>query len=161
MLKPQGRKGEVAVELSTSFPERFAERRHVSALLPNGRRRSFTIEDFWPHLDRLVLKFAGVDSISDAEALRDAEIQIERAERAELAAGEAFVSDLIGCEVVADGKTVGMVEAVDFSAGEAPLLVTKHGKKEILIPFAAAYLVRVDVEGKRIEMRLPEGLLEL
>lgn len=135
----------------------------MSALGADGRRRELVIEDFWPHKGRLVLKFAGVDSISDAEALAGCEIQVPREQRVPLAANEAYVSDLVGCTVLAGEppQEVGRVEDVDFSAGEAPLLVVKRGSREFLIPFAASYLKRLDVAAQRIEMALPEGMLEL
>jgi 16S rRNA processing protein RimM len=108
-----------------------------------------------------VLKFAGVDSISDAEALLGCEIQIPAAERAALEEGAAYVADLVGCEVVASGRTIGAVAEVQFGSGEAPLLVVREGKREYLIPLAQEYLRRMDVPAKRIEMQLPEGMLEL
>ena len=116
----------------------------------------------------MVLKFAGVDSISDAEQLAGMELQIPQEQRVELEAGAAYVSDLVGCEVLvhtADGLAViGSVGDVQFGAGEAPLLVVKgkHGdhEQEYLVPYAEAFLKRTDLERRRIEMELPEGLLE-
>lgn len=157
MVKPQGRQGEVAVEVLTDFPERFAERRRVYALDPTGARRQLSLENFWPHKGRLVLKFEGVDSISEAETLTGCEVQIPLAERASLEAGTEYVSDLVGCVVADGGREVGTVADVQFGAGEAPLLVVgKH-----LIPLAQEYLRKMDTAGKRIEMELPEGMLEL
>jgi len=117
-----------------------------------------------------VLKFAGIDSISDAETLLGCEIQIPAAERATLEEGSAYVADLVGCEVVVSGaalsegegpRSVGTVADIQFGAGEAPLLVIREGKRELLIPLASEYLRRMDVPGKRIEMQLPEGMLSL
>ena len=85
-----------------------------------GPRREFELEDFWPHKGRIVLKFRGVDSISDAEVLAGWEIQIPRQERTPLEPGAAYVSDLVGCQVVADGQELGPVTAVQFGAGPAP-----------------------------------------
>jgi 16S rRNA processing protein RimM len=164
VVKTQGRHGEVAVELYTSFPERFEERRHLWALTADGARIKLELEDFWPHKGGMVLKFAGIDSINDAEKLKGSEIQITRQERTELPPGEAYVSDLVGCMLVdvARGENeVGTVADVNFDAGEAPLLVVKSGSRELLIPFAEAFVRRLDVAGKRIEMALPEGMLEL
>jgi 16S rRNA processing protein RimM len=161
VVKPQGRQGEVAVEVLTDFPERFAERRRVFALDAQGARRELHLENFWPHKGRLVLKFAGVDSISEAETLVGAEVQIPGEERISLEAGAEYVSDLVGCAVVAGGREVGRVAEVQFGAGEAPLLVVRQGKQEHLIPLAAEYVTRIDTAGKRIEMELPEGMLEL
>ena len=161
MVKPQGRQGEVAVEVLTDFPERFTQRRRLFALDARGARRELHLENFWPHKGRLALKFAGVDSISQAETLAGCELQIPLPERADLESGAAYVSDLVGCVVAAGGREIGSVAEVQFGAGEAPLLVVRQDKREYLIPLASEYLLRLDAAGKRIEMTLPEGMLEL
>jgi len=167
-VKAQGRRGEVAAELFTDFPERFAQRRRVYALAPDGSRRELRIEEFWPHKGRLVLKFAGVDSIEEADKLRDCELQIPAAERASLEPGSAYVSDLVGCTVFDGEREVGRLKDLQFGAGEAPLLVIEGPRvedpghtREMLVPFAEAYLKQVDLAGRRLVMQLPEGMLEL
>ncbi len=160
MLGPQGRRGEVAAELHTSFPERFAERRELSGLANDGSRRTLQLEEHWFHKGHVVLKFAGVDSISDAERLAGMELQIPAEDRAELEAGVAYISDLVGCEVVNRGSVVGSVADVQFGAGEAPLLVVKRGEQEFLVPYAEAFLKQTNLAARRIEFELPEGLLE-
>ncbi|MGI9103427.1 MAG: ribosome maturation factor RimM [Terriglobales bacterium] len=162
VLKPQGRRGEVAVEVLTDFPERFAERRRLFALQPDGARRELALENFWEHhKDRLILKFSGVETINDAEALVGCEIQVPREQRVPLEAGAKYLDELIGCELVAGGRTVGVVDDIQFGAGEAPLLVLHEGKRELLIPLAQQYIRTLDVAAKRIHMELPEGMLEL
>jgi 16S rRNA processing protein RimM len=59
------------------------------------------------------------------------------------------------------GREIGAIRDVRFGAGEAPLLVVGSGKTELEIPYAQEFVVRVDLEHKRIEMNLPEGLLEV
>jgi 16S rRNA processing protein RimM len=56
---------------------------------------------------------------------------------------------------------VGNIEDVDRTAGPAALLVVKGAAGEVLIPFAKSYLRKVDIEAKRVEMALPEGLVDL
>jgi 16S rRNA processing protein RimM len=123
------------------------------------------LEEFWPHQGRIVLKFAGIDSIADAETLVGCEIQIPQAERAELEPGANYVGDLLGCLVVVSeagqARELGRIEDVDFSAGEAPLLTVRAGNKEYLLPFASAYVKSLDATAKRLEMALPEGMLDL
>lgn len=160
VIKTQGRKGEVAAALLTDFPERFESRRRLFAWDQHGVRRSVELEEYWFHKGQVVLKFKGVETISEAEALVGCEVQIPCSERAELEAGTAYVSDLVGCAVHNAGSQVGTVQEVEFGAGEAPLLVVK-GAKEYLIPFATEYIERVLPAEKRIEMKLPEGMLEL
>jgi 16S rRNA processing protein RimM len=163
VVKPQGRRGEVSAELHTDFPERLAERKRLWALTPRGERRELELESCWPHKGRLVLKFRGVDSITAAEALAGCELQIPQQERGKLAPGAVYVSDLVGCVVIdaATGAEIGRVEEVQFGAGEAPLLVLRKGQREQLVPFAADFVKRLDLAGKRVEMLLPDGLLEL
>jgi len=131
------------------------------ALTGDGSRRELKVEEFWPHKSYLVLKFTGIDSISDAEMLAGCELQVPEAERAKLEPGWAYVSDLVGCAVFDGDREVGQVRDVQFGAREAPLLVVKAGSKEYEIPYAEAYLTNSDLEHKKIRMKLPEGMLEL
>ncbi len=161
VVRAQGRKGEVAAELHTDFPERFAERRCLFAFSPDGSRRELQLEDHWAHKGRIILKFRGVDTIAAAEELVGAEIQLPRNERAPLEGQAAYIADLVGCTVWDGSRPIGRVLDVQFGAGDAPLLVVDGGGKEILLPFAQQYLKRVDVEARCIEMMLPEGMLDL
>lgn len=160
VLRSQGRRGEVAAALLTDFPERFAVRKRLFVVDPHGQRRRLELENHWFHKGHVVLKFAGVDSISAAELLAGSEVQVPREERAELQAGAVYISDLIGCSLYDRGREVGRIENVQFGAGEAPLLVVK-GRKEFLVPWAEEYVERLDLHGRRMEMKLPPGLLDV
>ena len=166
VVKTQGRRGEVAAEVHSTVPDRFAVGMKLLAWSEkaptDATRRTLEVEEFWPHKEWLVFKFAGVDSISDAELLVGCELQVPRQERAGLEPGWNFVSDLVGCTVLDQGREIGRVEDVQFGAGEAPLLIVRDGSvRRLEIPFAEAYLDGVDVERKQLRMKLPEGLLEV
>ncbi len=110
------------------------------------------------HGDRLIFKFQGVDTISDAEKLSGAEVNIPLEQRAELTDdGEVYQSDLVGCEVIDDtGRALGVV--TDFEeTGGTPLLHVG----DLLIPFAKEICTTVDVSTKQIVVHLPDGLLNL
>ncbi len=166
VAKAQGRRGEVAADLFTDFPERFEERRHLWALLTDGSRRELDLEEFWPHKGRVVFKFAGIDSIEDAQALIGSEIQIPAAQRAKLDDGSVYISDLRGCAVTARSgneppRSLGKIDDVIFGAGEAPLLEIRDGKKEYLIPFVESFVEKMDLKRREIALVVPEGMLEL
>jgi len=161
VLKTQGRRGEVAVEVHSDVPDRFYQGMKLLALDEVGGRRELQIEELWPHRGHLVLKFAGVDSISDAETLAVCELQVPVSERATLEPGWNYVSDLIGCVVFSGDREVGTIQNVQFGAGEAPLLIVTAPPKEYEIPYAEAYLKSVDLKNRRIQMLLPDGLLEV
>jgi len=170
VLKTQGRRGEIGVEPRTSHPNRFVPGLRMFALGKDAQRREVELEDLWPHKDYLVLKLKGVDSMNDAETYLRCELQIPRSERAELEPGAAYISDMVGCEVLDHGRTIGTVTDVQFGAGEAPLLVVQsvgsgEQLREHLLPLAEAFLeggaAGIDVAHKQIRMNLPEGLLEI
>jgi 16S rRNA processing protein RimM len=171
----QGRKGEVLADLLTDFPEKFSERKRVWLLsvageaAPASSREVELVSHWLPkggHTGDVVLHFGGVDSINEAEKLRGLVVAIPRAERAPLGEDEVYVGDLIGCSLVdvasSPEQTIGLIEDVDREAGPVALLVVKGVlSDEILVPFAKVYLRRIDLEGKRVEMALPEGLVEV
>ncbi|MBS1805134.1 MAG: 16S rRNA processing protein RimM [Acidobacteria bacterium] len=174
--RTQGRKGEVFAEVLTDFPEKFSDRRQLWLLKGtsagsadvSGNAREVTLKHHWMHKGGVVLHFAGVGSISAAEELTGFIVAIPRAQRTQLKEGDVYIGDLIGCTLLdVAGKeplTVGEIEDVDRSAGPVAMLVVKSSqrtKEEILVPFAKAYLRRVDVDAKYVEMALPEGLVDL
>ncbi|HEY6369573.1 MAG TPA: ribosome maturation factor RimM [Candidatus Sulfotelmatobacter sp.] len=163
VVKTQGRHGEVAAEVHSDVPERFAAGMKLFALPKSERaRRELEVEDLWPHKRLVVLKFRGVDSMNDAELLIGSELQVPKAERADLEPGWNYVSDLIGCAVLDHAREIGRIEDVQFGAGEAPLLIVANSAgKKFDVPFAEAYLEGVDTAQRQVCMNLPEGMLEI
>lgn len=178
--RPQGRKGEVFAEILTDFPEKFAERRRLWLLAERDAKvrslgkkitparagpREMKLLNHWLHKGGVVLHFAGIESISAAEELTGLGVAIPQAERTKLGEDEAYIGDLMGCVLVdvagSEPVEVGMIEDVDRSAGPVAMLIVKGAKGEIIVPFAKTYLRRIDLEQKRVEMDLPEGLVDL
>ena len=172
----QGRKGEVFADILTDFPEKFAERKRLWLLADSASKsalptaasalpREVELLAHWLHKGGIVLHFAGVDSISAAENLKGLIVAVPRSERAALAEDEVYTGDLIGCTLIdvtgAEPVTVGEIESVDQTAGPVALLVVRGATGEVLIPFAKSYLRKIDLNTKRVEMALPEGLVEL
>lgn len=184
ILRPQGRKGEVFAEILTDFPEKFSERRRLWLLAPPGataasqalaggseppQPRLAELARHWLHKGGIVLHFSGIDSISQAEELKGFVVAIPREERVPLAGDEAYIGDLIGCMLIdtagAEPSAIGEIQDVDRTAGPVPLLVVRAaaqpGAGELLIPFAKSYLRKIDLKARRVEMALPEGLVNL
>ncbi len=125
-------------------------------LQPSGRQLS--VEQAWIHDGRLVLKFVGIDSISDAEPLRGQNVAIPKQERGAAGEGEYYYADLVGCELVSDesGEPYGVVSGWYETAGAVLL---ESGS--MLVPFVPAICVKVELDNRRILVRLPDGLREL
>jgi 16S rRNA processing protein RimM len=180
LLRPQGRKGEILAELLSDFPERFETHPRVFLAAPGfsgteSQARPIDVLAHWlpvgRNQGRIVLHFAGIDSISAAETLAGLQVIVPREERVPLDEDASYISDLVGCTVYDRGHPAGTVQDVQFATtpdgarklDEAAPLLVLHSPQggEILIPFARDFVVSVDIEARRIEMTLPEGLLDL
>jgi 16S rRNA processing protein RimM len=178
LLRPQGRKGELLAELHTDFPERFSEQKQVFLALPGyaGEKeyaRSAEVTSFWlpmgKNQGRIVLHFAGVEEISQAERLAGLDVIIPREQRRPLDDEAIYISELVGCTLYDGSTAVGLVADVQFPTSPdgnrrleeaAPLLeVTSFDGDEVLIPFVKDFLVSIDTKAKRIDMTLPPGLI--
>ena len=180
LLRPQGRKGELLAELLTDFPERFDGEARVFLARPGFSgsaedARAVAVSGHWLPVGRnhgrIVLTLAGIDSIEKAGELAGLDVLIPSKERVELDEDAEYISDLIGCIVYDGGVQVGRVTGVEFPAtadgsrrlpNAAPLLtVLTDAGDEVLIPYVQSFLVSLQPENKRIEMKLPEGLVDL
>lgn len=160
IVRTRGLKGEVVADILTDFPERFEGLEGVTAVRESGERLELKIEKFWFQNNRLILKFAGFNSIESCETLRNVEICVPESEAVELEAGEYFDWELADCTVeTQSGEPLGKVREV-VRTGGTELLVVVGETKEFLIPFANAICVEVDVEKKLIRIDPPDGLLE-
>lgn len=184
LLRPQGRRGELLADLLTGFPELLSNAGGVYVVLPGKSSptpdaQRTRVESQWMptgrNAGRIVVKLAGCDSISAAEALAQSALMVPADERPALDEDTFYVSDLVGCRLY-DGaeKLVGEVVDVEFATSPdgrvrledaAPLLVVERedaaeDDEPTLVPFVRAHLVSVDTEAKRIVMNLPEGLLD-
>lgn len=174
ILRARGRRGEVAAEIFTDFPERLT--RLTSAELWDGKNppRRIAIRECWLHNGQAIFLFEGSDSISEAERFVGLEIQIPLSERVVLAAGSYFVTDLIGCEVFQRASSgaaeknspeklgdVRDVQSTGESVAGTPVLVVATPRGELLIPLATEICTRIDTFARRIEVVLPEGLRDL
>jgi 16S rRNA processing protein RimM len=158
-----GNKGEVTADLLTDFPERFGDVAAVT-LRRGGDERAADLDGYRFHKGRVLLKFAGVDSISDAERLAGYDVLVPEEQLYELPEGEDvyYTFQLGGCAVeTTSGEPVGTVSGVLNTVGGDLLSVKRPGRDEALIPFVDEICVDVDLDARRILIDPPEGLLDL
>jgi 16S rRNA processing protein RimM len=170
VVRPQGRRGEVLADIFTDFPQTFAQRGRLFLRPPAGAQleamTEVKVESHWLHKGRVVLKFSHVNSMTDAEQLRGFDVVVPLEERIPLEGDAVYVSDLLGARVV-DISRGGAEEAGEITdvepegSGPAMLVIRTPAGAELLIPFVRAYLRKIDIDAKRLEMELPHGLLAM
>jgi 16S rRNA processing protein RimM len=167
VLRPHGIRGEVVVEVMSDVPERFAAGAELLLMAvgqageaaPEAARRRLTIKTVRPHRGVLLVRFAGVGDRDEADLLRG-ELAVPAGEVPEPPAGTWYHFQLLGCRV-ADREAGELGEVVDLlEDGGGLLLVVEGGGRRVPVPFVERFLVSVDVAARRIEVALPEGLVE-
>jgi 16S rRNA processing protein RimM len=168
-------RGEIAATILTDFPERLTKLSRVTLWNGTGAGRSVEVRRCWlshSHGGQAIFHFATSNSVDDAKKLVGCEVRIPLAERAKLPESSYYISDLVGCEVVeTNGTKVGVVADVEVN-GEAvqgtPVLTVKVDPAraatigaELMVPLAQDICLNVDLIARRIEVNLPEGLLDL
>lgn len=119
------------------------------------------VEHCREHQGRQVLKFSSIESISDAERLAGAWIEIEAEQAVSLPTGTYWDHDLIGCRLLDPGREcLGVVTRVLRISGNDQLMV-QNNDVEYMVPLAAAICREISIERKEILVELPEGLIDL
>jgi 16S rRNA processing protein RimM len=159
VLRPHGVRGEVVVEVLSDVPGRLAPGRSLKASWEGRAARTVTVESYRPHKTGALVRFAGAEDRDQAEELRDALLEVNRSEVPEAPEGTYYWYQLLGCRCWVDGEDLGEVTDLVEDGGGLLLVVSKDGR-QVPIPFVQSFLKEVDVERGRIELDLPEGLLE-
>ncbi|MEP6570032.1 MAG: ribosome maturation factor RimM [Acidobacteriota bacterium] len=161
-VRTRGLKGELIADVLTDFPERFEQVSELTGVGPSGERKQVELENHWFQNDRMVLKFAGYDSIESAKALVGYEFGLPEAERVALPEGEFYDWELEGCLVENKlGGSVGQVREVMRTGGVELLVVENVERGEVFVPMVASIVIDIDVSGKKILIDPPDGLFDL
>jgi 16S rRNA processing protein RimM len=179
--KPHGIRGEVSVYVRTDEPDdRFAAGSVFTTEVPRDQRVStgpaaaatattyvvpekLTVESVRFHQGRAVVQFEGVHDRTVAEALRGVLLQIDSAQlEAPDDPDEFHDHQLVGLRVeAADGTAYGTVARIDHTPASDLIVLDKAAGGQALIPFVTAMVPTVDLDGGRLIVDLPEGLLDL
>lgn len=160
--KPHGVRGEASVEPWTNDAQRFEEVKRVTLVSPDeAKSRDATIASVRVHGGRVLVAFDGIDTPEEVRELANWTIEIPDEEARKLDAGEYFLHDLVGMQLIdAEGNERGQV--VDaYEGGGGVLLNVRHDGAEFEVPFAADICTSIDLGAKRIVVDIPEGLDEI
>ena len=104
----------------------------------------------------VAIKFKEVNSIDEAEQLRNVIIELDDEDAPELEEGKYYIKDLIGFEVITDeGKVLGKLDDI-FNTGANDIY--QVGK--ILLPGIDEVIKEIDTENKKITVHIIKGLLD-
>ena len=156
-----GIRGEVKVFPTTDDPGRFRKLKDV--LLDTGRElRPMEVEQVRFFKNMVIVKFKGLDDITDIEIYKGRDLFVTRENAVELEPDEYFIADLIGLTVMTDeGERLGtLFDVLKTGANDVYVVKTDSGK-EVLLPAIRQCILDTDLEAGKITVHVLEGLLDL
>jgi 16S rRNA processing protein RimM len=161
VARAHGNRGQVIVNPDTDFAGERFKPGNTLLLGPAGRTERRTICEVRFHQGRPIVRFEGVETMNDAEALAGAELWLTAEAAGPLPDGTYYRHDLVGCEVVdVNGTGLGPVSGVEGTLDRSYLVVKTAGG-DVMIPMVAEFCVGVDLAARRITVQLPDGLLDV
>ena len=163
VARAHGVRGELVVDVHTDEPEqRFAAGSTLVARLRSGGQSTLTVVSSRPHGSRLLVGFDGVVGRDAAEALRGALLTVDSADLSPPSDPEEYYDhQLEGLSAeLADGTAVGTVVDVLHGPGTELLVIARDGDSELLVPFVHDIVPTVDLDGGRLVLTPPEGLID-
>lgn len=159
VVRPHGVRGELVIERLSDSASRLAAGRRVECR-QRGAVRDLTVASSRPGSTGWIVAFAEVADRDAAEALRGAELEIDRREVPAAKAGEYYYFELVGARCV-DAREGDLGRVVDLVEGPAGLLlwVENDDGRRLPLPFVDRFVAGVDRAARRIDWRLPEGLI--
>ncbi len=159
VARAHGLAGEVVVDVWSEAPERFKPGGAVTARMPGGAPQRMVVETARPFGERLLIRFTGVATRTQAEALRGADLTVARRDVPPPPEGAHYRFELIGLRVrTREGRHLGTVADV-FSTGSNDVIVIR-GERELLLPYLTDVVLSIDPERGEMVVEVPPGLNE-
>lgn len=153
-------RGELLVEPLSDVPGRLEPGSRLWLVAGSGERRDVEVATSRPHAGGLLLSFRGLGDRDAVEAFRGGRLEVERGSTPPAPEGSYYFFELVGCACV-DARQGELGRVVDVTEDGGGLLLRLRGAAgELLVPFVSAYLVKVDIADRRIDVELPPGLVE-
>ena len=162
IVKTHSLKGEVKVISSTDFEEeRFKKGSKLLITRGNQLIREVVVQSYRNHKNFLLVKFEGIDSVEEAEKLKNLQIKIDSDEVGELEENEFYFHQIIGCEVFDENdKNLGeIIDILTPGANDVWVIKGENGK-EILIPYIEDVVKKIDITSKKVNIEVMEGLID-
>lgn len=162
IVNTHGVKGILKVLPLTDSPERFRALELVYAGIDDESLLSYTVESVSLKNNFVLVKLKEINTVEQAELLKNSFLKVDRANAVKLPEDSFFICDIIGMEVIdLDSREIyGILADVLKTGSNDVFLVKKEGMKDLLVPALKSVIRSVDFEKKRIEVTLPEGLLD-
>lgn len=149
VLRPHGVRGSLKIQSYMDTPYSFSEMKTIFV-----KGIEYKIEKVQPSDSSVILKLEGIDSIEDAQNLRNAELTTPKEQAPELPQGRFYIDDLIGCKVFSNKKEIGeLFEILQYGSAD---IYCVNGKKKVMFPYVGNVVESIDIKNKKIVLNEDE-----
>lgn len=160
IVNTQGLQGEMRVLSVSDFTEDryrqgstlalFDEKDHFHSdveIASHRRQKNFDI-----------IKFKGMNHINDIEKFKGFTLKVSQQHLSDLDEGEFYYHQIIGLDVYENDLYIGTIKEILQPGANDVWVVKRQGKKDLLLPFIPPVVLNVDIEAKRVDVSIMEGL---
>ena len=156
IVNTHGLKGEVKIIPWLDYPEIF----DMFSKVYTSIDKAYKVKNVRYQKSNIIAKLEGIDDIESAEKIKNSVLYAEKSLFDNLPEGTYLIADIIGLSVYEGETFYGKVKDV-FSTGSNDVYVVENEEKQILLPIIPDVLQKVDIEGGRIDVKIPLGLLDI
>lgn len=161
VVNTHGVRGELKVMPMTSDNSRFDYLLYVTAQF-EGKPKEFRVTSARLHKNFVLMRLQGIETMDDAEKLKGQELLVQRKNARPLEEDEFFICDILGLEVYEESQLLGtLIDVLETGSNDVYVIQNPDkGKKDLLLPALKSVILSVDIEGKRMQVKIPEGLVD-
>ncbi|MBI5402553.1 MAG: 16S rRNA processing protein RimM [Ignavibacteriae bacterium] len=169
ITKAIGLKGYVKVLVLTDFPERYSDlgkarlySEKEDRLLTNSHtgKDEFIVNDVIFERDFVKIQFRDFEDINLTGSLIGCIIVIDESERKELEDGRYYFYEMVGMDIINEGKKIGRLETIEnYGAQDLLKIRLDENNKEVLIPFIEDFIKNVDTKERKVYIEVIDGML--
>jgi 16S rRNA processing protein RimM len=162
--KTVGIKGDMKFHINCDFPEQFKS----NTTFFINKKDTITLSEV--NHDRGTIKIVGINSVEDAKKYTNVKLFTtyeDTKQNCHLDNGQFFWFDIVGCEVVENGKLLGVVQEIEritindyLNIKTTDDLIESGHAKSFLIPYVQPFILKTDIDTKTITVDGAMDILE-
>ena len=160
ILNAHGIRGELKVEPLTDNPERYKILEQVYLEDRKKNYKLYDVEFVRFHKGNVLIKLAGIDDMDAAKLVKNQHLAINKSDRMPLEEGAYYIDDLIGLQVFEDDRPIGVLKDVLQPGANDVYVLDSTIYPDLYIPALKSVILSVDLENKRMDVKLPKGLVD-
>ncbi|MCY7674995.1 ribosome maturation factor RimM [Bacillus safensis] len=163
IVNTHGVRGEVRVVSKTDFPEERYKKGSVLYIFKQGQSEPLkvTVASHRQHKQFDLLTFEEINSLNEAEHLKESILKVEKENLGSLDEGEFYFHQIIGCEVYdEEDKLIGQIKEILTPGANDVWVIGRKGKKDALIPYIPSVVKNIDISSKTVHIEVMEGLID-